>query len=83
MVSTVIRPTWSPENDDQRKALAKAVRLAEAYEKAESAMWAAIVEARNLGVPDVPLTDATRQSRATLNRRYGPRSAADKAKPAE
>ena len=79
----VIRPTWSPENDEQRKALAKAVRLAQQFEKIEAAMWEAIVEARNLGVPDVPLTDATKQSRATLNRRYGARSAMNPADPAE
>jgi hypothetical protein len=82
-VPTVIRPTWSPETDEQRKALARAVRLAQQFEKAEAAMWEAIVEARKLGVPDVPLMDATGQSRATLNRRYGPRTAIEDATSAE
>jgi hypothetical protein len=73
MVSTVIRPTWSPETDEQRRALAKAIKLAQQAAKADAAMWEAIVEARNLGVPDTLLCDETGQSRATLNRRFGKR----------
>jgi hypothetical protein len=72
-VSTMIRPTWSPETDEQRRALAAAVKAAQQFAKAEAAMWAAIVEARNLGVPDTLLCDETGQSRATLNRRFGKR----------
>lgn len=80
-MATMIRPTWSAETDEQRKALAEAVRAANAAKKAkqaadraEEAMWAAIVNARGLGVPDEPLCRETGASRATLNRKYGTRS---------
>ncbi len=78
---TVIRPTWTAENEEQRKALAAAVRAADAArkaeqaaQKAEDAMWTAILKARAAGVPDEPLCRETGASRATLNRKFGTRS---------
>jgi 2-methylcitrate dehydratase PrpD len=80
-VRTVIRPTWTAESEEQRKALAAAVRAAEAArkaeqaaKKAEDAMWAALLRARAAGVPDEPLCRETGASRATLNRKFGTRS---------
>ena len=70
----MIRPTWSPANDEQRHLYREAVRRAEEFRRAGAAMWEAILAARNAEVPDVPLCEGTGQSRATLNRRYGPRS---------
>jgi hypothetical protein len=76
-VATMIRPAWSPETDEQRRALAKAIKRAQLAAKADAAMWEAIVEARNVGVPDTLLCDETGQSRATLNRKFGARSTAN------
>lgn len=80
-MATVIRPMWSAETDEQRQALADAIRAANAAKKAKQAadraeevMWAAIVKARGLGVPDEPLCRDTGASRATLNRKFGTRS---------
>jgi hypothetical protein len=75
-VPIVIRPTWSPANDEQRRLLAEAERRAREFRRAEAAMWQAIVKAREADVPDTVLCERTEQSRATLNRRYGPRPAA-------
>lgn len=72
-MTTVIRPAWSPDDDRQRKLLADAVRLAQKARQADSAKWAAMLRARVAGVPDEVLCDQTEESRATLNRRYGPR----------
>ncbi len=73
---TVIRPAWTPADDEQRRLYAAAVRRAEEFRRAEAAMWEAMRAARESGVPDVPLCEGTKQSRATLNRRFGPRSGA-------
>jgi hypothetical protein len=79
-VTRMIRPTWSPANDEQRKALAEAKRLARQHERnekqlaqAEASMWDGIQKARELGVPDTVLCDETGASRATLNRKFGKR----------
>ncbi len=73
---TVIRPAWTPVNDEQRRLYAEAVRLGEEFRRAEAALWEAIVAARAADVPDVPLCEGAGVSRATLNRRFGPRSGA-------
>lgn len=73
-VTAMIRPTWTPENDVQRRALDDAVARARAADHAEDLAWKAILEARKLGVPDTILCDRTNRSRATLNRKFGPRS---------
>ena len=79
-MTTVIRPTWTPASDEQRRLLAEAVQIAEAAKRAQAEaarldeeMWAAILAARTGGIPDTVLCERTGQSRATLNRRYGPR----------
>ncbi|MEU8158146.1 hypothetical protein AB0B94_31210 [Micromonospora sp. NPDC048986] len=71
----MIRTAWTPDDDEQRKALADATRLARKHRQAEAAKWAGMLRARVLGVPDEVLCDETGESRATLNRRFGPRRA--------
>jgi hypothetical protein len=44
----------------------------EADEKVDKG-WAAILRARNAGVPDKVICERTGWSRATLNRKFGPR----------
>lgn len=68
--------------DDQQRLLAAAVEAAQksdaeqrAAAEAKTSAWAAIVEARNAGVPDDLLCAQTGFSRATLNRRFGTRAA--------
>lgn len=73
-VRTVIRPTWTPTSDVQRRALDDAAQRAKAAARAEQALWEAILELRRLDVPDTVICDRTGVSRATLNRKYGPRS---------
>lgn len=80
-MTTMIRPTWTAESDEQREALAAAVKAAREHDRAvrraaetEAAMWEAIVKAREVDVPDTTLCDRTGQSRATLNRKFGRRS---------
>lgn len=69
----MIRPTWTPTTDIQRRAIADAIQRAEAAARAEKLMWDAILEARELDVPDTVLCERTGVSRATLNRKFGPR----------
>lgn len=71
-VRRMIRPVVQLTTE-QKAALTTAKRLADRHREAETAMWAAIKTARDLGVPDTRLCDETGQSRATLNRKYGPR----------
>lgn len=70
---TMIRPAWTAETPEQAQALAEATQLADLARQHETAMWEAILKARNLGVPDTIICAKTGQSRATLNRRHGPR----------
>lgn len=74
---TMIRPAWDAEEatEAERKALTEAIRLAKKKNEYEALMWAAIIKARSLGIPDPVICDQTGESRATLNRKYGPRSA--------
>lgn len=74
-MTRVIRPTWTPETDEQRQLLADAVRLARKAEQAERAMWLGILRARLADVADETLCEQAGASRATLNRRYGSRKA--------
>jgi hypothetical protein len=72
-VTVVIRPTSTPETEEQRQLLADAHRLARKAEQAERAMWLGVLRARIAGVADEALCDHPAVSRATLNRRYGSR----------
>ncbi|UWZ37767.1 hypothetical protein Drose_05715 [Dactylosporangium roseum] len=69
----MIRPKWQPASEEQRKALAAAAAAARKADRAEEETWKLILEARDAGVPDTVVCDLTNRSRATLNRKYGPR----------
>lgn len=82
-MTTVPRPT-TKLTDEQRRLLAEAIEEARKSREARMAAettttraWQKILEAREAGVPDEMLCDETGFSRATLNRRYGPRRDAD------
>ena len=82
-MTAVPRPT-TKLTDEQRRLLTQAIEEArksrEARMLADSATnraWQKILEAREAGVPDEMLCDETGFSRATLNRKYGPRRDAD------
>jgi hypothetical protein len=82
-VTAVPRPT-TKLTDEQRELLAAAIEEArksrEARMLADTATdraWRKILEAREAGVPDELLCDETGFSRASLNRKYGPRRADD------
>lgn len=71
-------------SDEQRRLLQEAVQLAHAYQelrrRADEKLgqaWAAILAARDADVADEVLCDETGFSRSTLNRKYGPRRAAE------
>lgn len=72
-MTAVIRPTWTPETEEQRQLLVDALRLARKAEQAERAMWLGVLRARLAGVADEALSGHPAVSRATLNRRYGSR----------
>ena len=70
--------------DEQRRLLDQAVEAAnkkhasqEQTDALDEAAWQRIVEARKGGVPDELLCDETWYSRASLNRKYGPRREGD------
>jgi hypothetical protein len=78
-VTAVPRPT-TKLTDEQREKLSAAISEAqksrEARMIADTALdraWQKILEAREAGVPDEMLCDETGFSRATLNRKFGPR----------
>ncbi len=78
-MSTVPRPI-TQLTEHQRQLLADAVEAAQESREAESAAatkketaWAKLLAGRAGGVPDELLCEETGFSRATLNRKYGPR----------
>ncbi|MGC5018997.1 hypothetical protein [Micromonospora sp. DT47] len=76
-MTDVIRPK-TVYTDEQKALLAEAVADAQAAEAAEEKAWQSIKRARDAKVLDTDLCgDETppRFNRATLNRKFGPRSA--------
>lgn len=71
-MTTVPRPI-TKLTDEQRRLLAAAVESAQNFRDAEQKAWDAALAARKAGVPDEMLCDETGLSRATLNRKFGPR----------
>ncbi|GLY21713.1 hypothetical protein [Micromonospora sp. NBRC 101691] len=71
-MTDVIRPK-TQHTEEQRALLAAAVKAAREADEAEERAWQAINEARKAGVLDTVLCDQTGRSRATLNRKFGPR----------
>lgn len=71
-VKPMIRPTFSA-TDEQKKVLSAAVAATHEADEKVAAGWAAILAAREAGIPDTLICERTGWSRATLNRRFGPR----------
>lgn len=75
-MTTVPRPK-TVYTDEQQALLAAAIEKAQNAERAEDEAWEAIKAARDAKVLDTDLTGEDtppRFNRATLNRRYGPRT---------
>ncbi|GAA2696609.1 hypothetical protein [Actinoplanes palleronii] len=77
-VRPVIRPRWRGD-DAQESALAAIAAKFEESRKAEDAGWAAVRQARELGVPDTVICQRADISRTTLQRKLGHRPDADEA----
>lgn len=77
-MTAVPRPT-TKLTDEQRRLLDQAVESANTYRDSEKQAWEDALAARKAGVPDELLCDETGLSRATLNRKYGPRREVDEA----
>lgn len=69
---TVARPVVRL-NADQQRMLEEAVAAARRADQEEEETWQKIKAARDAGVPDTLLCERAKRSRATLNRRFGPR----------
>ncbi|MEU5965966.1 hypothetical protein ABZ777_32575 [Micromonospora parva] len=72
-MTDVVRPK-KVLTEEQQVLLAQAVADAKLADAAVEKAWASIKAARDAGVGDILLCDQTGWSRATLNRRYGPRA---------
>ncbi len=71
-MTRVIRPKWSG-SADQLAALETAIKICREADEKRAEGWEAIQRARLAGVPDELLCERTGWSRATLNRKLGPR----------
>lgn len=70
---TVIRPTWTP-TDEQLAAIEETKKVWAAAKAADDAAWKATQKLRDLDIPDLAICDRIEQvSKPTLNRRLGPR----------
>lgn len=70
------RPKWTPQTDDQHRAIAAAKRAAKRADEADDLMWQSVQDALDLGVPAAFLADTVGRSRATLYRHTQPGAAA-------
>lgn len=68
MLRSVPRPKWTPKTDEQRRAIAAALRAKTKADEAEGKMWEAVAEAIDTGVPASYMAEAVERSRATLYR---------------
>jgi len=64
------RPKWTPETDEQRRAIAAAKRAEQrataAMRDVERPMWDAVQTALDLGVPAAFMAETVNRGRATL-----------------
>lgn len=68
MLRSVPRPKWTPQTEEQRRAIAAVLRAKKHADEAEGKMWDAVAEAINTGVPAAYMADTVEKSRATLYR---------------
>lgn len=72
MVPGVIRRAWRGD-DEQERVMADVVHEFEQALSHEDAGWHKIQHAREIGIPDPEICRRANISRATLNRKLGPR----------
>jgi DNA-binding transcriptional ArsR family regulator len=66
------RPKWTPDTDEQRRAIAAVAAAAEVADEADGKLGAAIAKARALDVPVSHLAEAAGRSRPTIYRHLSP-----------
>ena len=62
-------PRWAPQTDEQRRAIAAAIRAARRADEAETKLWETVAPALELGVPKDYMAKQVGRSRTTLYRR--------------
>jgi DNA-binding phage protein len=62
------RPRWSPETDEQRRAIAAVTAAAKVADEADGHLQAAIAAAKALDVPVAALAEAAGRTRPTIYR---------------
>lgn len=75
-VPVVIRPRWTG-TDEQERILSETIREFQAARDHEEAGWVKAQKAREAGVPDTVICQRADISRATLQRKLGPRPDSD------
>lgn len=68
----VARPKWTPQTDDQRRAIAAVVRAAKAADAADGKLWDAVAAAHALGVPPAHIAEKSGRGRNTIYRHLPP-----------
>lgn len=64
----VARPKWTPQTEEQRRAIAAVVRAAKRADEADGILWSAVAEAHKLGVPPAHLAEKSGRGRNTVYR---------------
>lgn len=72
MITRVARGKWTPQTDEQRRAIAAAKRAAARADNADNELWAAVEAARDVGVPPAFLAKEIGRGRSTLYRHVPP-----------
>lgn len=65
----VIRPTWTPSDDEQKALAERAVASFRAVDALEGRAWEDLIAANDAGVPITWLVDRINRSRATVYRK--------------
>jgi hypothetical protein len=68
MLQRMPRPKWTPQTEEQQRAITAVLRAAKRAEQAEGKMWAAVSDAIDQGVPAAFMAETVGRSRATLYR---------------
>ena len=64
----VARPRWTPQSEDQRRAIAAVERAAKRADEADEKMWEEVRTAHKLGVPPAHLAEKAGRARSTVYR---------------
>ncbi len=66
------RPKWTPQTEEQRRALAALRRAIKSAETADGRMWKAARAANDVGVPVTFIAEETGRERTTVHRNMPP-----------